>query len=516
MDTKKESATADVPTFKIARVGNDRKKKKGGFSFLRSGGSRGSWSGASGGAGAGGSGGLFGLGVSLNQLVTIVAMLGAMASGVAFMVARDARNAKAAAPKKAEVFAKSEPVKIEGDTSNLQGNKNTIPNSLGYLSGSKDGLTDEERAKRDADAAAAAEAQRLADEEAARKAAEAEKNAAKEPAAVDPMAAAAAAGAGGPNGPGGFGKKFGALSAGVSGGSALAGGAGMSGGMNGSFGRGVGIKGGASGRISGPGTTARPKQAARASSKMGKSSAKGFARKQLTIANAWSRRAANAGKAGEASSVSAGNAFDSGTGAGTAITGGGMAPGAPGTEGSSSGGGTPSGSGGGGGGGALSTPEVEPCGGNNSLRFNAETGGCDPILEVEGKSAQEAIDIMCKIAMGLLVAIAAIAVIKGIAEGSILYSAMGPVLGGIIAALGLIIAGLGVAIMAMGSYLQGAVFAGVGAIIATFAMIPYAGTTYLTSGTMLISAGAGLILAPLAGMLDGHLASKNAPEAAQQ
>src|SRR5688572_1075001 len=138
METKKDSATADVPTFKIARVGSDRKKKKGVLTgFLRSGGGgRSAWSGATGGAGAGagGAGGILG-GMTLSQMIAAVALMGAMAGGVAIMVARDARNAKKPEPKKAEVFAKTEPVKIEGDTSNLQGDKNTIPNSLGYLSG---------------------------------------------------------------------------------------------------------------------------------------------------------------------------------------------------------------------------------------------------------------------------------------------------------------------------------------------------------------------------------------------
>ena len=52
MDTKKDSAASDVPTFKVARVGNDRKRKGAGFSFLRGGGARGVWSGATGGSGA--------------------------------------------------------------------------------------------------------------------------------------------------------------------------------------------------------------------------------------------------------------------------------------------------------------------------------------------------------------------------------------------------------------------------------------------------------------------------------
>lgn len=328
MDTNKDSAVSDVPTFKVARVGKDRKKKGAGFSFLRGSGARGGWSGATGGAGAGagvfgGAGGAGGFFAS-NFVKTMLAIMLASGLGSAAIYLGAMSTREDAAPaKKQALFTEKDPVKLEGDTSNLPGNTNTIPNSLGYLSGSMDGMTAEERAKK---AAEAAEAQRLADEEAKKKAEEDAKLAGKP--AVDPNALLASAKADGGNKGPGLGKKFGSLSSSFGGGgSSLSGGAGLSGGVGRGFaGAGGSIGKGSSGKLSGASTAARPTFAKAGSSKAAASNAKGFARKQLANANAFSRKAATAGK-GETAAYDAATAFDNNQGAGSVISGPGIGKG---------------------------------------------------------------------------------------------------------------------------------------------------------------------------------------------
>ncbi len=512
MDTKKDSSTSDVPTFKVARVGNDRKRKGGGLSFLRGGGTRGAWSGATGGAGAGGAGGvaaLFGGGMTLSNamIVALIALGGLGALSLGRMMG-NASNSSAAKPK-AFSMASHDPVKLEGDTSNLQGNSNTIPNSLGYLSGSMDGLTPEERAKRAADAAAAAaaeEAQRKADEEAAKKA-EADNLAGKP--AVDPAALLASAQADGKGGAGGLGKKFGALSSSMGGGSSLSGGAGMSGGVNRQFGGGGSLgKSAAGGRLTASKGSARPSYSKAGGSRLASSKTKGFARKQLANANAYSRRGSSASK-GETASSDAGTAFDNNPGAGNVISGPGVGKGtgsSGGTDGGANPGGTSPGS--------QPVPHEAPvdCGPD---KYQTAEGGCELVPVTGGQSANKVVDMLCKIAQGLLVAIAAIAVITAALDGGTFTLAYGEMLGGVMAALGGVIAVLGIAIMAMGDYAQGLVFTLTGGFIAATALIPYLRGTILNSGTMVIAAAAGLVLSQAAKMLDSKH-GKDAPEAAQQ
>ena len=195
------------------------------------------WTGASAGSGMGGAAVGAGLNFTKMMLICLVSASGIGAVGLGRMLGNASSN-EVAKPKLFATAPKQVAIKIEGDVTNLPSNPNTIPNSLGYLSGSKDGLTPEERAKKEADAAAAAEAQRVADEAAAKKA-EAEKTAAAP--AVDPNALLASAKAdGGKDAKDAkntaFGKKFGSLSTSMGGGSALNGGSGLSGGMNRQFG----------------------------------------------------------------------------------------------------------------------------------------------------------------------------------------------------------------------------------------------------------------------------------------
>jgi len=505
MDTKKDSAVSDVPTFKVARVGNDRKRKGAGFSFLRGGGARGTWNGALGGSGAGGFGGAGGLagafGMSFTKAILMIAAVGGLTSAAVLVGSMGGSGGDAG--KKQAIFSGKGDIKLEGDTSNLPSNPNSIPNSLGYLTGSRDGLTPEERAKKEADAAAAAEAQRLADEEAAKKA-EAENTAGN---AVDPNAMLASAQADGGRGgrSGGFDKKFGSLSSSFGGGSALSGGAGLSGGVNRSFGSSGGVKKGAGGQMSAMKGGARPTTSKSARAAPSKSNTKGFARRQLANANALSRRASAAGKA-ENAAADAGSAFDNNQGAGNVISGPGVGSGA----GQSSGGGVSPNPGGGGGGGSLGTTPTD-CGADH---YQTADGTCE-LIPIEGDYTDKAVHQMCQLAMALLAAIAVISLIKAVVEKSFVASAFGPVLGALIGVMGLMITGLGLAIMGMGDYMQGTVLTLTGGFIAAVAFMPGA-ESILTSGTMLIASAAGMVLSQVASMIGPSDSKDKAPVAAQQ
>lgn len=503
MDTKNDSSLSDVPTFKVARVGNDRKRKGGAFSFLRSGGARGSWSGATGGAGgvggvgAGGMGAAAGAGFTFSKvmLICLVSVGGLGAVGLGRMIGNARQEVK-----KPKAFSMArDPIKLEGDTSNLPRTANTIPNSLGYLSGSMDGLTPEERAKKAADA----EAQRLADEEAARKAEE-EQTAANP--AVDPNALLASAQAdGAPAGKGSaFGKKFGSLSSSLGGGSALSGGAGLSGGVNRQFGSGGGmaIKKGAAGKMSAMKGAARPSYSKAGGARLASSKTKGFARKQLANANAYSRRGA-AASTGETSSADAGTAFDNNPGAGNVISGpgvgqgGGPASGAGNTPNAVDNGG-PTGGG---------DPTVD-CGANN---YQDEYGNCKKIKTSSGSDANKALTMMANVVMGLLLVIGVISAFAALTRDSVILAEIYPVLAAIVGALGVVVALLGVAMIAMGDYVTGGLATLIGGYVGYMSFIS---PETLTVGQGMVAGFGGAALAMVGKMMGGG--KNKAPEAAQQ
>ncbi len=512
MDTKKDSSTSDVPTFKVARVGHDRKRKGGGFSFLRGGGTRGVWSGAAGGSGAGAGAGAgsmaaaAGLNFSKMLLIMLVSVGGIGAVGLGRMLG----NASSSDVKKPKAFsmASREAVKIEGDTSNLPGNTNTIPNSLGYLSGSKDGLTPEERAKKEADAAAAAEAQRVADEEAAKKA-EADRLAGAP--AVDPnalLASAQADGGQGAKGGGGFGKKFGALSSSMGGGSSLSGGAGLSGGVNRQFGSSGAITRGAGGQMAAMKGSSRPSYSKAGGSKLASSKTKGFARKQLANANAYSRQGAAASK-GETAASSAGTAFDNNPGAGNVISGPGVGKGAGSTSGADS---TPNpGSGGGGNGNPTGSQQVD-CGADN---YQTADGGCAPIKTTAPKDSKPMLTMIANIVMALLVLVGVVSAIVMAMTASGVTAAYAPALLPILQIAGVIIGLMGLAMVAMGAYVSGGIAAILGTTIGIFSSTTLT-TSTLTPGWGLVAGFGGAAMMMAGKMLDKGNHKDKAPEAAQQ
>lgn len=472
MDTKKDSAVSEVPTFRVARVGKDRKRKGAGLSWLRSGGSRGGFSGAMGGAGEGGAafGALGGAGGAGGFFANsfIRAMLGIMLAGgigaTAMYVGSLSGDGSETVAKKTGPFMDKD-VKLEGDTSNLPGtNANQIPNSLGYLSGSLDGMTPEERARKAAEEAA----RKAAEEEEARKAAEAEAAASKGNGAVDPNALLASAKADGNNGGGKLDKRFGSLSSSFGGGSSLAGGAGMSGGVGRGFGGmngGAGaIKKGSTGQLSRGGTAARPSYSRAGTGRAAGSNLKGFARKQLANANAYSRKGATASK-GESAAYDAGTAFDNNQGAGNVISGPGIGSG-----------GSPSG---GSDGSVNPGPQSGPTGDApaacNSGEAPNEAGVCTKIEDPKFTKDTKW-DWLYKTAMGIMIALTVLAGIAIAANALNLFAGAGEaikkaigaamvILGGILVVLG------GMMMMMTGDKIAGGIVAAMGAWTAYQALI---------------------------------------------
>lgn len=445
-------ATVEMPNFKLAKVGKDRERKRGGAGWLNGGRGAGSgFSGAAGGAGSG-AGGLFGLGASATKAILMLTVSAVVSSGAwqygKMVAGRGDARAKGDAGK---VFAdKGGPQKYD-DLSGVIKDENSIPNSLGYISGSTDGLTPEERAKK----AAEAEAARKADEEAARKAAE---DAKKEPAtpAAAPADANAIAESAMPK-KGLTAGKFGQLGSSFGGGGGLSGGSGLSGGINRNFGAASNIgnkpQGGA---LSSFRNATKAASASAPHALASKSKSKGFAKRQLDNAFTQSRQATSAGK-GETAASSASTPFDNNPGVGNVIAGPGV--------------GNNTGAGNHDNGGMNPTDTGGPLGGGNGAACQSGyapdiNGNCQQIANTNGKKEapwQSLIDIAEK----LIMLVAILALLKLVLEKLPPWgTAIAAYLGYAILGLGLIILGMGVAVMAEGGPLwQGGIIAAIGGFI---------------------------------------------------
>lgn len=437
---------AEVPEFKIAKVGRERKRRGAGLPWLSGGKGGGLFAGATGGSGAAGAGGLAGL-LGKTMVLALVATL----SAGAWQFGKSLRPDEGG-PAKAKLFADKGGSYSEEDLANvLRSNNRMMPNSLGYVSGSLDAMTPEERARKEAEAAEAArraeEEARKAEEEAGKPAADA--SVAGAPAGMDPNALMKGVAGDNKDKAGPFGKKFGALSSSLGGGG-LAGGAGLAGGVGRGFvnpelktkgftGKSAAMRGGASPSIS-KAAKARP----------GASNNKGFARRQLSNAFALSRQASSASKP-EGTAQTASQAFDNNTGAGNVISGPGVGNG--------------SGAGGGDAGG-----NVNPTNGGGAINPNDEAA---PIANQKGRNVtayQGLVDIaLVLLAIASLLSII-LAVVKymawtpwGLAVQNALMMAL--------MAIGAIVALLGVAIMAQGQTLQGGIIAISGVMTAGFAYL---------------------------------------------
>ncbi|HAZ08778.1 MAG TPA: hypothetical protein DCZ01_09725 [Elusimicrobia bacterium] len=461
---------SEVPTFKLAKVGKDRDRKRGAAWFGARAAGPSALRGAFGGAGAGT--GAVGAGASLAKTLLTLALVGGLSAG-AWQIGSMMRGAKPGAKADKKLFAGRGDQKYD-DLSGVIKNDKSIPNSLGYISGSMDGLTAEERAKK----AAEAEAARAA-EEAARK--KAEEEADKPPSAAAAAAAdpRASAGAGMP-------RAFGKLSSSFASSPVLVGGAGLSGGINRSFADASGPNKAQGGALSSYRSGSKPtySQAARATA--GKSKSKGFAKRQLANAFSLSRQAASAGKA-ESQADLAAAPFDNNAGAGGNVISGpgvgqGVSQGASDTSSQSS----DSGSSGG----------TTACGSDQYADSNGDCQSTDTGSTTNAATYQWMIDAVTALLVVLAVLFALIMILRG-GEGTVVLT---PIVQIAIIAVGGLIAALGAAIIATsGDIMIGGISAAVGAAAAIYGAInPGVSIPMLiaiSAGGVIASAGAALAAA---------------------
>ncbi|MEK7858535.1 MAG: hypothetical protein AAB320_05260 [Elusimicrobiota bacterium] len=471
MDIKKEPASEkqEMPAFKLAKVGGNRRKAGGGLSWLGAG------AGAGGGASSG-AGGIIGSFAAMGGKMAVMALvgtLGAGAYGVGKSMAPDSSQFKA--DKKPKAFASVQTEKnkkYEVDTAKLPKSSQGSFNSLGMVSGSLDGKTPEQRA---GELAAAEAAQKAEADKAAKAQAEADKEqptpasaaagAAGAAGAMDPaaMAAAAAAAAGGADkDKKGMSNKFGEMSKGLGGG--LAGGGGMSSGV----GRGFDTKiGGGSGRALAFGNSgSNAGRAGAARTRATPSGQRGLARRQLDRASSLSNQARSG--TNEARSSNADAAFNNNPGAGTVITGGGAGAGRSPTNGAASG---PSSSGGGGSGPTASEGseygDPDDCASLGSNFENSAAGGC--VLKTEkGKSVDPTdklfdwLKLLSIIATVISVVLLIVSLAAKTGPWGAAFYALQAVLAGALVAIGAIMAILGLMLVGMGRNLEGGIFTLIG------------------------------------------------------
>lgn len=497
MDTQSPAAL-EIPNFKLAKVGKDRERKRGAGGWLSGGRGAGSaFSGAVGGSGIGVGGGAGMLALSGAMKTALLLLMALGMSGAAWQYGK-MRAAKFDASQKGggpKIFSSKEDGKY-GDTSGVIKDENTIPNSLGYVSGSTDGLTPEERAKKaaadEAARKAAEDAQKKADADAAAKAAETPKSSPVDPNAIAESAVPKKGLTAG---------KFGNFGAGLgSGGGGLSGGSGLSGGINRNFAgaSGLGSKG-QGGSLASFHTPTKASSAAAPKALVSKSSAKGFAKRQLDNAFAQSRQATAAGK-GETAASSAAAPFDNNPGGGNVIAG----PGVGNTSGGTSGtagspnptnGGGPTGDGGNGA--ACSSADYAP----------DQNGVCQKIA-TNGPVNAAPYQWMIDLAKGLMMLTTILAAL------ALIYAALGLTWGiaeaikKIILVIGIIEIGLGAAILAMtGDKMMGGIVMAVGALTVASSMIP--GDVSSLDTNTLAEMAAGTLISNAVGALASSGASKS-------
>jgi len=494
MDTQ-NTATVEIPNFKLAKVGKDRDRKRGGGWLSGGRGAGSGFSGAVGGSGAGGGVGLFGLGAGATKaLITVLVSTLACAGAWQYGKMMSAKYSVDQKGGRAKVFdSKSGPQKYD-DLSGVVKADNSIPNSLGYVSGSTDGLTPEERAKK----AAEAEAARKAEEEAKKKA---EEEANKQPetpasAPVDPNAVAEAGAAK----KGLTAGKFGQLGSFNNTGGGLSGGSGLSGGINRNFGGASGLTPKAqNGSLASFRNQSKPASAGAPHAMASKSRAKGFAKRQLDNAFTQSRQAMSAGKT-ESAATGAAAPFDNNPGEGNVIAGPGV------------GSGSKSGT-------AESGNSLNPTNGGGPLNDNGgaacasadyapdQNGVCQKIKTNGPKNGApyQGLIEMAKMLMMLTAVFAGLVLIfKGKGPwGEMIADAFSA----IIATIGAIEIALGIAILAMsgGDKVIGGITMAVGALTVGSAFMPKG----LLSDNQVLNIAAGALISNAVGALATSAASKS-------
>jgi hypothetical protein len=499
MDTQ-NSAVAEIPNFKLAKVGKGRERKRGGAAWFGARGAGAGFSGAAGGSGAG----FAGLaGMSVGKIVLALLVAGGVSVSVgAWQLGRSHLSGSAAGSPAAKKLFSDKAAPQYGDTSNVLRSENSIPNSLGFISGSTDGLTPEQRAKKQA--AEAEAARKAAEAEAARVAAEDAKNKADGDAAKkngadgkNPADSGIMAGGGDLKKSLSAGK-FGRLgSFGNSGsGGGLAGGAGLSGGINRNFAAPTPAKG-QNGAMAAMHNPTKPGFTSGARSVAARSASKGFAKRQLDNAFAQSKNASTAGKT-EAAAASAAAPFDNNAGQGSIIAGPGVSAGGP--QSGTADGGTPATTGNGGGP-VSSTGGGAACSAGMAPDVN---GACQSIATPGAKNAAS-YQWMVTLAEALLAILMIFAILVMVCKGKAWLEFVAEWGSMIIGVLGGIICALGVAIMAMsGDKMMGGIFAAVGGFVAATAMFP---STLALGGEAAVNVAASALIAAAVGSLGASAAS---------
>lgn len=458
MDTH-NSGVAEIPNFKLAKVGKDRERKRGGAGWL---GARGAGSGFTGAVGGSGAAGVAGMG-AVKTLIGLA--IAASVSAGAWQFGRSFNPSVSAKAKPAVKRVFDSKDAQYADTSGVIKTETTIPNSMGYVSGSLDGMTPEERAKKQAEE----EAARVAEEAAAKKAADeqAKQDAAAPPAstAMDPATIASAMGGGKDKKAleaGKFGKLGSSLGGGLGGG--LSGGSGLSGGINRNFGGGPElqapkIKAGSMSAFRSPG---KPGYTSGARAVTGTSKSKSFAKRQLDNAFAQSRQAMSAGKTENAAATAA-SAFDNNPGQGNVIAGPGLNNGAH--QGTADGGtpNAPENSGG-----PLNSDSGAACPSGQAPDIN---GNCQNI-NTSGTHKGADYQWMVTLAEVLLGVIAVLALICAFAKDLGITYEYACIIAKIIGVLGAAVSLLGIMILAAsGDKIMGGILTGIGALVATVAFV---------------------------------------------
>ena len=479
----------EIPNLKLAKVGKDR-KRRGGAALLVKG-------------GAGGGGSMAGmLGAHAGRSLLLMAISGMSAAGAwSLGAAMKTENlSKPVAPK----FGAANPsAQKYDDLSGVIRSEKTIPNSMGYVSGSVDGLTPEERAKKQAEDEAARKA---AEEQAAK--AEAEANAQpQDPAGASPdvMAAQNIGTTKGALGSGRFGKLSNAM---AGGGSKLSGGAGLSGGIGQGFkapSGGAAPRGGQSGSLSSFRKSGRPALARAASGRAKPSNTKGFAKRQLF--NAFAQRPTSMGRT-ESMAEQAGAGFENNAGQGAVIGGAGVGTGIQQGAGGVTDGGTPTTDPGG--------PIGSGCGDGQAPN---SSGGCSAIATPQSANAtpyQGLVDM----AKGIMMMVTVISVLALLAqhlkESSIPYVAQAALaienmLNAVLYMAGIALVGIGAMIaMQYGEKSIGMIVGAVGGLTIASA---YFAKEKLISQTPMVNAAAGALISNVVGQL--ALSSQSKPSSWQ-
>jgi hypothetical protein len=484
---KHNSAVTEIPDFKLAKVGKGRERKRAGAGWLGARGAGSAFSGAAGGSGAGAG---F-AGMSLAKTLLSLAIAASLSAG-AWQFGRSFSGKPSGVKPVAKKMFTDKASDQYADTSKVIKAENSIPNSMGYISGSLDGMTPEERAKKQAEA----EAARAAEEAAAKKAAEedAKKAAAAEAPApvaapIDPATIASA------NAKKGLGEgKFGKLGSSLGGGGGhLSGGAGLSGGINRNFG--ASSMGGMkpnSGAMAAFRSPSKPGYTSAGRAVAGRSKAQGFAKRQLENAFSLSHQAVGAGKTENAAATAA-SAFDNNIGAGNVISGPGLNNGAK--QGTADGGVNPTPSNGGG---PLSAGGA-PCASDSAPDIN---GNCQKI-KTNGPGGGPDYQWMIDAVKGLMIALTILGALAYFADdldaffgsGEAIKSAIRIMIG----VVGAAICGLGLMLLsASGDNVMGGIIAAVGAFALATAIWP---ETLGVGDDLLTQMAVGPMLAGVAGLL---------------